>query len=391
MTAGAWWFAQSGSSSLAGNAGEVGPLSVFKPCLCVETGQPWQWRGFSDFLLFYRYLTGVNINPHLDERIELGANVLRVLSMVAWDNLSPLFYPSNFPDYFEKLPAFVDLLASRGLRLELTIFADAQIVMPNTSDRDAHQAQVIEKIKGKWNVTAEVANEPFKNLPGGEPEAVERAQSLKGCGVLVASGSYNSRSETDWRPMPPGDYGTTHCGRNSQWPRYCHDLMELTDAVDGSPWVGDEPMGCGEVETGSRDPNPDNHAWYAAGSTLQGAGSTFHCDDGLNSLTPIGPTQRKCALAFFEAIKWVPPHAQLWPYQRGGDAGTGGVGNMPIEHDDAHELRSYCKGDGSREWCIQIQTDREHATPRDGWVVVSEPRKGFVYLERPGLSTHRQG
>lgn len=358
---------------------EAGAIAVDRPIMVDQDGAIWQWKGFTDFLLLYRYLTGVDIQPYLTERIGLGANVLRVLSMVAWDDISPRFYPQDFPHYYTRIRDFVDLLADAGVRCEFTVFADAQIVMPDEDDRQAHLANVLDALDGCWNVFVEIANEPFKNLPGGDQEAIDLAAQAQGHGLLIASGEYSS-----WPPAPTADYGTTHCDRTEDWPRRCKDLMDRCDESDDTPWLGDEPMGAAEqTEPGRRDADPNNHAWYAAGSAMFAPGATFHCDDGIHSNTPIGPQQTECARAFFWALDWVPNEAQTWSYQRGDMGSEAGIGNMPILHDDALETRSYCKGDGQREFCIQIQTSREHATARDGWRIVSEPRKGFVYLEKP--------
>src|SRR5262249_40839338 len=109
-------------------AHEAGPLHIERPAMRDDTGACWQWRGFSDFLLLYRFLTGVDIQPFLVERVGLGANVLRVFSMVGWDECVPPFYPENWPDYYTQLRAFADLLADHGPRLGPTIFADSQVL-----------------------------------------------------------------------------------------------------------------------------------------------------------------------------------------------------------------------------------------------------------------------
>jgi hypothetical protein len=358
---------------------ESGPLEIDRPTWRDQNGDCWVWRGFTDFLLFYRYLTGVNIAPFLEERLALGANLLRVFSMVGWAECQPPFYPQNFDDYYGRLREFADILADAGLRLELTVFADATIVMPDAQARRDHLANCISALQGTWNTVVEVANEPWQNLPGGNEEAIQLAVASQGLGLLIASGEYSS-----WPPAQTADYGTTHCDRTEDWPRKGKDIMDRQDESGDTPWIGDEPMGAAEVdEPGRRDADPDDHAWYAACTRMFGAGATFHCEDGIHSRTPIGPTQTACAQAFFFALQWVPPEALMWPYQRGDMGSEAGIGDMPILHDDALETRSYCKGDGATEWCIQIQTSREHATPRDGWRIVEEPRKGFVKLVKP--------
>jgi hypothetical protein len=370
----------------AGGSGDpsTGELVVITHPTMSANDSAWRWKGFTDFLLFYRFLIGEDIGPLLKERLKVGATVLRVFSMVAWDDISPRFYPQDFSDYYSTLRAFIKLLAENNLRCELTVFADAQIVMPDADDREAHLDRVVETLDDCWNVFIEVANEPFKNLPGGNDEAVQLAQRIQGCGLLVAAGNYDARSPEDWRPWPPGDYGTTHVARVDDWPRKCKDIFDL--AMDGGPpdvpWIGDEPLGAAEENDPGRRSNvaPD-FGWYAAGCAMFGPGATFHSDAGCYSLL-LGPEQTKCAEAFFAALSWVPAAAPFWPYQRGDMGSEEGIGNMPILHDDAIELRTYCKSEGGRSWCIQIRTTRAHATPRDGWRVVAEPYPGFVYLEK---------
>src|SRR5262249_45457575 len=263
------------------------------------------------------------------------------------------------------------------------VFADAELMMPDAAERKQHLYDCLDRLQGCWNVCVEIANEPFKtsNLPGTDAEAIALAHAAQGAGFLVASGEYDS-----WPPDPTADYGTTHCDRTADWPRKCKDLKDRCDESGQTPWVGDEPMGAAEMtDPGRRDANPDNHAFYAAGAQMFGPGATFHCDDGVHSRTPLGAQQRACAERFFAALRWVPTEALLWPYQRGDEGSDAGVGNMPLIHHDAWSSRTYCKGNGAQEWCIAIQpTDQWEAIARDGWRIVSQPWRGFVYLEKPG-------
>jgi len=374
---------------------EIGEIVIDRPAMRDDVGDCWQWRGFTDFLLFLRWLQegpSAALEALVSERLELGVNVVRVLGMV--DSFAHL-WPQEQPTYYGELRPFVQWLAGHGLRVEFVVFADAQIIMPHADDRQRHLTRVLDALdpaaggggfEPVWNVFIEIANEPFKNLPGGDPEATDLALSVKGTTeLLIASGAY-----TAWPPAATADYGTTHCERSDDWPRKCKDQKDLCDNSDQTPWIGDEPMGASEtLQPGKRDTNPDHFAWYASGSQMFSPGATFHCDDGINSISPIGPTQRACALAFFWALGWTPKEALLWPYQRGDMGSEAGIGNMPILHDDALETRSYAKSNGGQSWAIQIQTKRVDAngnytpTPRDGWRVVSTPRLGFCYLEKP--------
>jgi hypothetical protein len=371
-------------------ADEAGAIAVTHPTMSDANGS-WRWKGFSDFLLFYRYLIGEDITALLDERLGLGVNVFRVFAMVAWSEVQPRFYPQDFSDYHPRLKSFIALLQARHARMELSVFPDGKIVMPDEAERQAFLRDVVATVADAWNVFIEVGNEPFQNLPGGDIEACELADGiLDTTTALVASGAYHARSSTEWRPWPPGDFGTTHCERSDEWPRKCKDIYDL--AMDGAaegetrvPWIGDEPMGCADAnEPGRRSNVPLDFAYYAAGCAMFGPGATFHPDVGTHS-APLTAIQRDCGEAFYWALDWVPRDAPYWDYQRGDMGSEAGIGNMPVLHDDALEIRSYAKTnpEGTKSWAIQIRTSRAHATPRDGWRVVSEPYPGFVYLERP--------
>ena len=354
-------------------AGERGRLSIDGSVFHDETGAIWQYRGFSDFLLYQKFLTGSDLGPILEERAALGANVVRVLGMVT--SFSH-FHPQEHANYYNQLPAFAARLGEYGLRVEFVVFADAQIIMPVRSDQERHIDLVVEKLASSWNVLVEVCNEPFKNIPGGEQTAFELGQRVRGRGLLIASGAY-----ADSPASRTLDYGTTHTARDEEWPRRAKDILDLRDATK-VPWVADEPIGANEVDRpGSRASSPDEFAWYGAAAALMGTGATFHSDSGVRS-APLDPTESACARAFFFAIRWVPAEAQTWPYQRGDAGSEAGIGNMPILHNDSSELRSYCKSRGAEAYCVQVRTKREHATPRDGWKIKSEPRRGFVALTR---------
>jgi hypothetical protein len=348
----------------------------------------------SAFLLFYRYLIGEDVTPQLEQYQALGANVLRVFLMVGWDNLSPRFFPNDFPDYWQRLDEFLTVCALREIRVELTIFADAQIVMPREGDQVAFVAQVSQRVSGFWNVFLETCNEPFKN--GVDVTRVVPPSD----GYLRASGKYDLPDNTIGAPGPNLhlfrlDYVTIHTERKDEWPRTAKDLQEYRDGYNGDgrtfrgldpcdcPCVGDEPMGADEVDKpGSRSNVPDDFRYYAATAALMGAGATFHSTDGLNAAL-LRPVQYACAWEFFTAFLFVPPAAQIAPYQRGSEFGGPGVGNMPMEHVDVKALRTFCKQVDGVEYCVAIRPTADwQAVGRDGWRVVEEPARGLVKLQR---------
>lgn len=374
--------------------GEVGPIKVVGTRFVRADGTTFQWRGATDFLLLHHLLHGKDIAPVLDDRIGAGANVLRVLGMV--DSFAHL-HPQEHANYFTVLLELADTLKDRGLRMEFTVFADAQIIMPLESDCERHADRVAETLRNHPNVFLEAANEPFKNLRGGAQQAYLLGKRMQGHGVLVATGNYEIPTGT--KTLPHCDYVTVHTERKPEWVRTPRALAEIRDGMswpDGStfegvkcPVVGDEPTGFAEVPKGdSRSSSPDDAAYYAAASGLMGAGATFHSDDGLLSQV-WSPVQRQCAAAFFDALKWVSPEAQFANYQRGGRGGGAGVGDMPIDHHDLDEsvepgaLRTFCKEVDGKEYCVAIRPSTGWtAKVLDRWRVTDEPRRGLVGLEK---------
>lgn len=354
-----------------------------------EGGRPWVYRGFTDFLLYQRFLAGEDLSALLRERVAVGANTLRVLGMVT--SFSH-FYPQEHEDYYARLPAFAALLGSYGLRLEFVVFADAQVVMPDVVEETQHLEQVVSAFRGTTSVLLEVANEPFKNLPGGAAAATALAQRIQGRDLLVATGNYDFDLVVDHYELYSADYVTFHPERKPEWPRTSKDAYDLRDGFCCNPgWAGfhkpvvsDEPMGAAEVDSASRSAQPDDFAYFAAESALAGAGGTFHSDNGVRS-ERLGPVQLLSARAFFAAQQWVPVIAQFSPYQRGDAFGGPGVGNMPLEHTDATALRTFCKFANGDEYCVVIRPTNDWvAEPRDGWRILDQsgPHGALVHLGR---------
>jgi hypothetical protein len=372
---------------LRASAGEHGPLHVDGLVFRRDDDSIFQWRGCSEFLAFKRFREeGPDaIEPIFNERIAAGCNLFRVLGMV--DSFAKLRPDAT---YYEDLAAFADYVALFDARLEFVIFADAQIILPDAIAEQHHADRVLEVLAGKPNVVIEVANEPFKNLPGGAATASGLAHGLRGHGLLIASGNYDI--PTCAATFDHGDFVTVHTERKPDWPRTARSLAEIRDGFGwgacGSfagvrvPVIGDEPMGFAEVATASRSASVDDAAYFAGTCGLMAAGCTFHSDDGVASVA-WHPMQAAAAAAFFAALRWVPVEAQLAPYMRGGtDTGCRWIGDSVAEHDDAQELRSFAKEVGNQAWLVQLRTTRPAVVPCPGWTVVDAPRRGFAVLQR---------
>lgn len=363
----------------------------------VDGDQTWVYRGFTDFLLYQKFLAHEDLTDILNERVEVGANTVRVLGMVT--SFSH-FHPQEHADYYSQLRPFADYLATFGLRVEFVVFADAQVIMPVWSEETAHLDRVMTALAGATNVFCEIGNENFKNIPGGAATATALMHRVQGkyLNLLVASGNYDLENINGQYELASGDYVTTHPERKPEWPRTSKDAYDLRDgfgcpigSIDCIPFGGfhkpvtsDEGMGADEIDTASRSAQPDDFGYYAAECALAGAGCTFHSSDGVQSAR-LRPIQKRSAIAFFAAEQWVPVDAQLAPYQRGDANGGDGVGGMPIEHFDAWALRTFCKQVGNEEYCVVIRPNRSwQLVPRNGWQVVGQsgPNGALIRLKR---------
>lgn len=375
------------------DAGERGRVRVDNLRFAREDGSTYQQRSFSDFSLFQRWLRGEDISALLDERIGLGANMLRVFLMYNGAGIGNVngmgeLRPSSHADFYTKLTDFTKFLQTRGLRVEFVVFADAQDLMPGLSDQQTHLNRTFDALRNEWNVIIELCNEPAKN-------GCRLDELTVPSGLITASGDYDTVNCSIGHVR---DFVTLHTERKPEWPRTPRSLAEVRDGADclnavHRPVTADEGTGAAEVaRPDSRSDNPDDFGFYGGTAALMGAGATFHSDDGIASRM-LGPKQKQAAQQYFWALKWAPVSAQFAPYQRGGAGGGSGIGNMPLQHFDEGEngtgaLRTYCKDTEGAEWCIAIRPEPGWtARPLRGCTVVDEPRRGFVKLTCPAEET----
>jgi hypothetical protein len=365
-----------------GGAGQNGPIHIDGLVFRDEKGAIWPWKGITAFLAYQLWLIGgpAAVDPPVADYLSLPnrPNTLRVFGMI--DTFARLHPQDWGPKYYNQLQPFMRYLFSRwSVRAEFVIFADAQIIMPDHGEQDAHAIRVSDLIGTEPNVFEEVANEPSAKLPGGDARAYEIYQLIKRPGRMIATGAGDGNYA--------GEYVTVHTPRDAEWPRKAKDLLDVRN-IAHVPCVADEPMGADEVASGSRDTNPRNFADYAATAQLEGAGSTFHSQSGVFT-RPLQPIQRQCAEAFFAAADWVPPEAQLQQFMRGampaGCNWTYAPGDAPsiCQHDDAIETRSYGKILEPQCYVVQVQTKRLQPTQCAGWQAdQSGPSVGLTRFRR---------
>lgn len=336
-----------------------------------EANALWQFRNHTDFLLFFRFLLGENIQPILDDRIAAGFNVLRVLGMVAWERTNNQFFPQKWPNYAERLAAFVDLLAASGLRVEFVPFADAQIVMPKENEQDAYAAMVVATIGHKWNVFIEWANEPFKNIPGGAARVSAIGKRFAGTvPVLMASGAgVGDIAEGDFAQLAKWtlQYCTIHDhSRGSEWPRKMKDALEVRWGLEKEGLetvvIMDEPIGADETnQPGRRSNVPADFEDGAAVLALQTPGACGHTQAGLDSLL-LPPVTKACMQAWIGAMKTIGPEWQTGQYT------AGHLSTCPLEHSDDLALRTFAQILGNRAFVVVVRPKSNwRPIPKGGW------------------------
>lgn len=216
------------------------------------------------------------LNSDLALLASKGFNYVRVLSMVAWDGLeiAPVSFTNSaghavsaWPDYWQQFRDMLDIIATNGLRAEVTIFADAEYVMPDKATRQAHLDGILTNIAGREQtiVHLEVCNEAWQNgFPGsqGVSDLREFCQYLGDwTSVPVAITSNDDTSDSGIISLYSGsaaDLATVHFSRDTStieggWlpVRDCYRAGNLPGVP---PVTSNEPIGSGSSVSSESDP-----------------------------------------------------------------------------------------------------------------------------------------
>jgi len=319
------------------------------------TGTTWKWRGSSAFRLFELFLKGEPIDPFCRWAVASEINILRVFGM--YDGGIGRLIPTEYPTYGAQLPRFLDAVGGYGLSVEFVIFADMQTTALVTINQADHYQTMINILRGRAGVVSEVCNEPFKN--GVVPEALY--QPLPD--LMQALGS----SDVIDGQMAHAEYVTMHTDRGAEWPRKAKDMLEVSrQGWDGfaplrHPCIGDEPLGIGPEQPGSRSMVAADHAAYHGVAALFCPGSTIHSTFGVQTRLPT-TLEQWCVSAAILTMQAVPPECATWKYT------AGHLGDCPLEHQG---LRVYGMIDGGRAVCVLVRPTGPPVA-RDGWRIVSQ-------------------
>lgn len=277
-------YSASGQEAQQTSGRRAGPVRVQDHAL-VDDGGPFLGLGASYFTALWRFK---NDRPRLEADLaylsKQGFNYYRMLSMVgyypAWAGreIAPVPFTGRdgrrveaWPDYWQQLRDLIDLAYDRhGLRTQVTIFADAQL-MPDKDTRVEHMRRLLtEVVVGREHkiIVLEVANEAWQNGfagDGGVSDLREFAKYLNDrteVPVAITSnhdwpelGSYKGFEQV--YAASSADLATWHFSRDRRtddgW-KPVYDCWEFGDRPGLPPASSNEPIGPGSSVEAEKDP-----------------------------------------------------------------------------------------------------------------------------------------
>src|SRR5690606_1900407 len=121
------------------------------------------------------------LDANLAHLAEHDVDYVRILGMVGAPTWEDRVIDPAWPDYWAVVDRLFERLARHGLRGQVTLFADAEVMMPAAADRDAFQAAWAARLEqwGDQVLFVEVANEHWQNGLPDLAELQRRGQALR--------------------------------------------------------------------------------------------------------------------------------------------------------------------------------------------------------------------
>lgn len=148
-----------------GPPGRTGPVRLEGRAYADDQGT-WNALGAS---LFWALWGEANDPDRLDRNLATlraaGVDFVRILGMVGTESWADRRIDPRSPTYWAIVEAFLDRLGRHGLRAQVTLFADAQVMWPDVATRPAFVSQwgdVIARRRDRIQL-AEIANEHWQN------------------------------------------------------------------------------------------------------------------------------------------------------------------------------------------------------------------------------------
>ncbi|RPJ24399.1 MAG: hypothetical protein EHM35_16390, partial [Planctomycetaceae bacterium] len=234
-----------------------------------------------------------------------GFNYYRMLSMVgyytAWEGLeiAPVTFRNRggrrveaCPDYWEQLGRLIDVaFDEHGLRTQITIFADAQL-MPSKEARLDHMRKLLEELvpgREQKIILLEVANEAWQNGFPGEPgiaDLREFASFLNARTEIPVAITSNHDIASGFDKTYKGseaDLATWHFSRDRRsdagW-QPVYDCWDYAERLGFPPAISNEPIGPGSSVASEKEPIKLVMA-AAFGYVAKLPAYVFHCEAGV--------------------------------------------------------------------------------------------------------------
>lgn len=279
------------------------------------------------------------LRSDLDFLRSQGFRFVRVLSMVGWNSswqgleIAPVSFQSQngtpvaaWPDYWQQFRDLIDIVDERGLRTQVTIFADAQL-MPAKAARLQHMAALLSHLAGREHkvILLEVGNEAWQNgFPGaqGIADLREFGKYLADRTTLpVALSAPPAGSNAELTELYQGsaaDIATVHFTRDLGTPEGgwlpVRDPWRVELAAGVPPASSNEPIGPGSSVNRETDPvKLAMAAAFAWGANLPLY--VFHSSAGVRSLERF---QDMAGVGGYARLAEVlPPDFASWPRNDG--------------------------------------------------------------------------
>lgn len=286
----------------------------------------------SDFNLYNRWLSGESIDPLLQQRQDVGFNSPRIWTAFNIPLIGRLI-PREHPDFYRRVPEFMDYVAGYGMYPEWTAFTGPYGgIFDNQAEMIAHWERLDDALNGCTNLLdLEAINEGDNAPNAGVPLDKLRRPTNK-------NASHGSAVQ-DAPPMQPvWDVAGHRPGSSQEWRKVGHNPM--ADVAD----VFNVPSWCNETVRRPDNDSSWEHAFDAAASaTLLCSGSCFHSPSGKNSTLFIG-RELQLAQAWTAGARSVPLEYQAGSYRHRSD----------LENDQILRAYSRVLSDG-RECVVTIR------------------------------------
>lgn len=352
---------------------EEGRLTVHGAHFYNQTGELFQWRGYSWFLGFLRFCDGEDITPDLKWFRKMGINIVRIFGPLPWVELNGRYSYQSFD--FVKLDAFFALCAKYGIRVNFCVAPGEPSV-----HLKPYANQFYEVAANHWNVLTELVNEPTHGL---KPDPIKDFQGVNRRGVLAAYGYYPEDSNPGLPPVL--DFATMHTARDSQWHRKARDCQWWQNQC-GKPVIDDEPAKIAEpyfsgAGVKNSPETPQEAAWHFGVAHLWTAGGTVHTQHGRNGLVPALDTLTHTAVESIRDNVWkrIDPTVQT-----GGYMGSH-FSSSPVDGTETSSggpVWTYSSVHSAEAWSVRCYPSAPQ--PKNGWVIVDRwgPSGEFVRLAR---------